>query len=157
MTQAFTYRAVAPMLWMLVAIGTVELLVTHFLIMMWWPSFAIVFSVVTLIALAWLVRGILSFGRLPVLLAEDRIVMRAGTLREVVVPLASVKLLPTVWTAESVKQRGVVNLALIAYPNVVIELDPPIPGKRAPITAVAHRLDDPVGFTAALNAVGGCA
>jgi hypothetical protein len=155
--QAFTYRAVASMLWMLVAIGTVELLVTHFLLMLWWPNVGIVFSIATLAALLWLVRVIMSFRRLPVLLMEDRIVMRAGSLREVVIPLRSVKSLPTHWTAESLNMRGVVNLALIAYPNVVIELDPPIAGRRTPITAVAHRLDDPVAFAAALNAVGGAA
>ena len=74
-----------------------------------------------------------------------------------IVPLASVRDLPTHWTAEGLKVRGVVNLALIAYPNVVIELDPPVAGKRTPIKTVAHRLDDPAAFTAALNAVGGAA
>ena len=158
MPRAFHYhRALAPMMWVLVALCTIELVVDHLLLMHWYPTAAIVLSIATLAGLVWLVRVILSFKRLPVLLTEDEIVMRVGYLRKVTIPLAFVKDLPAHWTAESVKKRGVVNLALIAYPNIVIELDPPIAGKRAPITAVAHRLDDPAAFTAALNAVGGAA
>ncbi|MEG3165956.1 hypothetical protein U1701_15265 [Sphingomonas sp. PB2P19] len=145
------------MMWVLVALCSIELIVDHLVLMHWYPGVAAILSVATLSGLVWLVRVILSFRRLPVLLTEDRIVMRVGTLREVVVPLASVKALPTDWTAESLKARGVVNLALIAYPNIVIELDPPIVGERRTITTVAHRLDDPAAFTAALNAVGAAA
>ena len=32
----------------------------------------------------------------------------------------------------------------------VLDLDPPLPGRRRPIRAVAHRLDDPAGFAAAV-------
>jgi hypothetical protein len=142
------------MMWVLVALCSIELLVEHLLLMHWYPVVALVLSAATLSGLIWLVRLILSFRGLPVLLMEDRIVLRAGTLREIVVPLASVRALPTHWTADRLKARSVVNLALIAYPNIMIELDPPIATKRRTITAVAHRLDDPAAFTAALNAVG---
>jgi hypothetical protein len=144
-------------MWVLVALCTIEVLVEHLLLMHWYPRVAAVLSIATVAGLVWLVRVIRAFKQLPVLLMDDRIIMRAGTLREIVVPLRSIKALPTHWTAERLKAPGVVNLALIAYPNVVVELDPPIPGKKRPVTMVAHRLDDPTAFTAALNAVGGAA
>jgi hypothetical protein len=46
------------------------------------------------------------------------------------------------------------NLALIAYPNVVVDLVDPLPGRRG-IRAIAHRLDDPHGFADALRALRG--
>jgi hypothetical protein len=47
----------------------------------------------------------------------------------------------------------VLNLALIAYPSVLLDLDPPLPGRRAPTRTIAHRLDDPSGFGAAVEAL----
>jgi hypothetical protein len=157
MQRAFTYRAIAPMMWMLVAIGTVELFVTHLLMMFWHPLVAAGLSVASLAALGWLIAISRSFERLPVLLTDEQVFMRVGSLRQVIVPLGAIKAMPTEWTAERLKQRGVVNLALLSYPNVMLELDPPIPARRTAIKAVAHRLDDPAAFTAALNAVGGAA
>lgn len=43
------------------------------------------------------------------------------------------------------------NLALIAYPNVMIDLRQPVVSGRRTITTVAHRMDDLPGFLTALN------
>lgn len=51
------------------------------------------------------------------------------------------------------KQRSVLNLALLAYPNLVVDLVAPLPGRRG-ITTIVHRLDDPAAFAAAWKALG---
>ncbi|MDO6415494.1 hypothetical protein Q4F19_13965 [Sphingomonas sp. BIUV-7] len=138
------------MIWALVGLSVVEMGVVHALIALWKPAVGLCLSAVTLLGIAWLVRLVRSFPRLPVLVGEDIVVMRVGTLRRIDVPADAIARLRASWTAEALKQRSVLRLSLLAYPNVVIDLTQPLPhGKRA-IRAVAHRLDDPAAFSAAL-------
>lgn len=142
------------MLWMLVALMAMELIVVHALVAIWWPRVALLLSAVSLASLAWLIRAIMSFRHAPVLVEDGRLVMRTGTLRRIDVPVGAIRgVRAEGWTAAEMKARGVANLALIAFPNVVIDLDTPIATRRGTITAVAHRLDDPVAFAAALDAL----
>ncbi|MCU6452527.1 hypothetical protein LPN01_00375 [Sphingomonas sp. A2-49] len=151
---SFGYRdGVAPMMGMLVAIGVVELAVTHVLLAIWHPWIAILLSLVTLIGLGWIVRAIVAMPHRPVLLNTDRLVMRVGTLRSVEIPLGQIAGLRASWDAAAIKDRSVLNLALLAYPNVVVDLRAPLPGRRG-IVAIAHRLDDPAAFAAALERLG---
>ena len=144
------HRVVAPLLWMLVAIGSVELVVTHVLLSFWSRPAALVLSAVTLIALGWLVRGILAMRTRPVLLDGNRLVMRVGTISSVDIPLGASSGLRTSWDAAAIRERSVLNLALVAYPNVVVDLREPRPGRRG-IRAIAHRLEDPAAFAMALE------
>lgn len=148
---AFSYhRAVAPMMWVLVALSGMEILVVHGLVALWQPWVALVLSVVTLAGVAWLVLAIRSLKRLPVLLNGERVLMRAGTLKAISLPLASIAGVRGEIARTQIDRR-VLNCALIAHPNVVLVLDGPIRLGRREITAVAHRLDDPGSFTAALE------
>ena len=52
------------------------------------------------------------------------------------------------------KRRTTLNLALIAYPNVIVELATPLRSGRRTIEAVAHRLDDRSAFVAAMDRLG---
>ena len=84
MTQAFAYhRAVAPMVWAFFGIASVELVVTHVLVALWRPGVAMALSLVSLTGIVWLVATVRSFKRLPVLIEDDRLVMRVGTLKRV--------------------------------------------------------------------------
>ncbi|MBB4155238.1 hypothetical protein GGQ80_003156 [Sphingomonas jinjuensis] len=151
--QRFSYhRAVAPMLWVLVLLGCGELVVVHLLLALWHPMVALVVSLLTLPALVWLVLGIRVMKRRPVLIDGGRLVMRVGTIRSVEVPLDQIAGLREAWTAADLKRRQVLNLALVAYPNVVVDLAGPLSGKRG-IVAIAHRLDEPVAFAAAIKRV----
>jgi len=144
------YRAVAPMVWMLVACGVVELIVTHALIAFWFPTAALLLSLLTLGGLGWLVRGLLLMKHRPVLLGGGRLVMRTGSIAGVDIPLDTIAgVRPSIDTV-AMKQRSVLNLALLAYPNIVVDLVVPLPGRRRVMT-VAHRLDDPAAFVTALE------
>lgn len=145
----FYHRAVAPMLWVLVLLGCGELVVVHLLLALWHPAVALVVSLLTTPMLVWLVLGIRAMKRRPVLIECGRLVMRVGTIRSVEVPLAQVAGLRDSWNAAELKDRRVLNLALVAYPNIVVELNAPLPGKRG-IVAIAHRLDDPKAFAVAM-------
>lgn len=154
--RTFSYaRAVAPMVWVFVALPSIELVVAHFLLALWRPRIAIFVSLTTLLFVGWLVSVIRSFARLPVTLDGQLLVVRVGRLRRINVPVSSIAGLRGSWSAEWLKDRSVVNLALIAYPNVVVMLKPPIlTTKGRAIVAVAHRLDDPAGFADAIEALG---
>ena len=157
MTQRFAYhRAVAPMMWVLVAIGGVEFVVVHFLIAMWRPAVAIVLSLVSLASIAWLILQIRLFSRLPVEIGEGRLLMRVGRMKAIDIELANVAGLRDHWDAKALKERSVLNLAMVAYPNVVVDLIEPVRvGRKRVVRAVAHRLDDPAAFVVALNGLGG--
>ncbi len=147
------HRSVAPMMWVLVALVTGELLVVHFLLALWKPWVAGVVSVATLPCIVWLVWAIASFRSMPVLMDHEWLVMRAGRVREHRIPMNLVAGLRDVWTGQDLKERGVSNLALIAYPNVWIDLHEGVHGRRGPIRAVTHRLDDPAAFRMAFDAL----
>lgn len=147
----FTYhRAVAPMMWVFFALAGIEILVAHFLIALFNPWIALFVSAVSLPILAWIVLMIRSFRKLPVRIGDGVLLMRVGTLRAVTVPLHTVAGLRATFDGAAVKDKAVVNLALIAWPNVMVDLREPVAGRRGPIRAVAHRLDDPAAFAAAL-------
>lgn len=149
---AFAYdRALAPLMWAFACIVTVELFVTHLLVATLWSHVAAwILSAISLATLVWVIRFIRSLKRLPVLVDDDGVTIRVGSLKSVRVPAGHIAGLRTAWPREELQQRGVLNLALINYPNIMLDLDPPLPGRRRPIKAVAHRLDDPAGFAAAI-------
>lgn len=107
-----------------------------------------ILSGVTAASLIWLVLAMRGFRRLPVLLTHDVLVMRTGRLKQFRVPLSDIAGLRDSWTAEELKSRHVGNLAMIAWPNILIDL------KRAQgprqVIAIAHKLDDPAAFRATL-------
>jgi len=86
-----------------------------------------------------------------VTIADNVLTMRLGRLKTVPIPLAQIAGLRESWDAPALKRKGVRNLALAAWPNVVIDLSRPLRLGRREIDAVAHRLDDPIAFTAAIR------
>jgi hypothetical protein len=151
-TLAFSYdRALAPLLWALAFIMLVELAVTHLIVSgLAGRTAAATLSLLSFAILVWIVLLIRSLKRRPVLVDETGVTMRIGFLRSVEVPLDRIAGVRTAWPREMLKQRSVLDLALINYPNVMLDLDPPLPVRRRNLKAVAHRLDDPGGFVAAV-------
>ncbi|WP_426258772.1 hypothetical protein [Sphingomonas sp. DC1600-2] len=156
MPQEFAYhRSLGPMIGVLLGIAIVEMCVVHLVVgaLFGW-TVALVVGVLDLslvIGLALLLR---SFRRLPVTIADGVLTLRAGLLKSVVVPVGQIAGLRATWDAAALKQRGVVNLALVSWPSVVIDLDPPVPTRRGrQVRAVAHKLDDPAAFHAAIAAL----
>lgn len=155
---SFSYaRSVAPMIWALAALATLELFAVHLLVaLLWSHAVAALLSLVTGGSILWLVLLVGSFASRPVLVIEEEVVMRVGTLRSVTVPRSSIEAVETAFPPGFTKAPGVLNLALLAYPNVALRLSAPLPGlsrRGAPVRRIAHRLDDPAAFLSALAAV----
>ena len=144
------HRALAPMMWMFLSIAIAEMLLAHALIAMWRPRIAAAFSILTLLSILWLARFIFSLRRHPVLLGEEEVRFRLGNLRDVRVPIDSILSVRTHWPARAHKRRQVLNLALLAFPNILVDLKAPLPG-RVPRWTIAHRLDDCAGFVTELR------
>lgn len=155
MSERFAYhRSVAPMMWVFVAIASVELVVTHLLVAAFIGTrLALALSVVTVAGVLWLVLAIRAMRRLPVELDAERLVMQTGRIKRIEVPATAISEVETTFDATTVKDGATLNLALIAYPNVVVVLDPPYQGRRRAIRRIAHRLDDPAAFTAAVERI----
>jgi hypothetical protein len=156
MSQEFAYhRSLGPMVAVLLGIAIVEMCVVHLVVgaLFGW-TVALVVGVLDLslvVSLAVLLR---SFRRLPVTIAGGVLTMRAGLLKSVAVPTGQITGLRATWNAAALKERGVLNLALVSWPSVVVDIDPPIFARRGkPIHAIAHKLDDPAAFHAAITAL----
>jgi hypothetical protein len=143
------------MIGVLLGIAIVEMLVVHLVVVAWlgwWAALvAGVLDASLVIALIGLIR---SFRRLPVTLADGVLTMRAGALKSVTMPVAQIAGLRPSWDAAAIKQRGLLSLALASWPNVIVDLHPPLVTRRGgQLHAVAHKLDDPVAFHAAIAAL----
>ena len=138
---------------MLISISVVEALVVHFLLSFWSPALALILTLLTIAGIIWMIALLRSFKRLPVLVGKDAVTMRVGTLRSLHIPAGQLGGLRLNVSGEDVRKPGVLNLALINHPNVLIDLDPPLASRRRPIRGVAHQLDDPAGFAAAVQAL----
>ena len=139
-------------MWAFACLMAVELVVVHLLVSaLWSRTAAMILSALSLGALAWTIAFIRSLKRLPVLVDEGGVTMRLGSLKSVRVSRDRVAGVHTACPAEALKHRAVLNLALINYPNVMLDLDPPLVVRRRSLRAIAHRLDDPSGFVAAIS------
>jgi hypothetical protein len=148
------HRGIAPMLWVFASLAVIEMLVVHLFVSLKWPAAAWGLTLATLLALAWLVRFITSFKRCPHSVDGERLHLRMGSLRTISVPLSHVAAVRTQWPSGAEKAPGSVNFVPVAFPNRLVDLDPPIAGRRGPLSTVAIRLDEPERFDAALVARG---
>lgn len=149
------HRSIAPMMWVLIGLSSIELLTVHFLLSFLNTWVAAAASLLTGGTIVWLILAVRSMGRLPVLLDSGMLVMRVGTLRRYDISRENIAGLRLSWGHREEKAKSVANLALIAYPNVFLDLKTPVDrqrlGVRTSITSIAHRLDDLPGFVAAMK------
>jgi hypothetical protein len=69
----------------------------------------------------------------------------------VIVPLAQVAGVRQSFPSAALKEPGVVNLALIAYPNVLLDVEPPLELRSSKARSIADRLEEPAAFARALE------
>jgi hypothetical protein len=151
--RAFEYhRSVAPMMWALVCLATIEGLAVHLLLSLRWPWLAWPLSLVSAGAVGWMVVLIRSFERLPHTLSRDMLTLRAGRLRSVVVQRSDIAGISDQWEPGAHRESDTLNLALIAHPKRIVDLKTPRIGKRGLVRRIAIALDDPAAFDTALGA-----
>lgn len=143
------------MIGVLLGIAVVEMLVVHLIAvaLLGWMAAAII-GAIDLSMVVSLIVLLRSFRRLPVTIRDGVLTMHGGSLRTIAVPVAQIAGLRASWDAQALKEKGVVNLALASWPSVVVDLAEPVLTRRGkPIWAIAHKLDDPVSFHAAIAAL----
>lgn len=150
-THFHYHRGIAPMMWVFVALAAVELLAVHLVLSLKWHALAWPLSALSLVTMFWLVRWIGSMKRLPHLLSEDRIAVKLGTFRALDIPLSDIARVRSSWESGDEKGAGVSNLVPIAYPNRLLELEPPLAARRGHVRRVVLRLDDADAFDRALR------
>lgn len=143
------------MMWVLIGLSMIEIATVHFLLSFWNGWVALTASLLTGATIIWLVHLLRSMRRLPVLLDDDVLVMRVGTLSRFDIDRANIAAVRQTWASGAERAKSVANLALIAYPNIMIDLTEPVMRKRLgrniAISSIAHRLDDLQAFLIAIK------
>jgi len=156
-SRAFAYhRHLAPMCATLLILSLIEIAVCHLLIGLWSPTAALILSVLSVFGLVYLIGLIKSFRYRPILITVEGVRIRAGLAIDRTIPLERIVAIETAIAGADVGDPATLNAALLAWPNILLRIDPPITrrswlGPRAPIAAVAFRLDDPDAFVRLLK------
>jgi len=155
-SRAFAYhKHLAPMCATLLILSLIEIAVCHLLVGLWSPTAALILFVLSVFGLVYLVGLIKSFRFRPVLITAEGVRIRAGLAIDQPIPLETIAAVETAIVGDVVRDPATLNAALLAWPNILLRLDPPIMRRsllrRAPIFAVAFRLDDPDAFVRLLN------
>lgn len=154
--QGFAYhRHLQPMMIALLVISCIEITVTHLLVAHWSRTAALVMFVISDVSLLYLIGLIRSLRLSPVLLTETGVRLRAGLLVDRTIPYAAIAAVTANPYGETVRAPDSWNIALLAWPNMLIRLSEPLPPRsrwrRDPVRAVALRLDEPGPFLDALR------
>lgn len=154
--QGFAYhRHLQPMMIALLVISCIEITVTHLLVSHWSRTAALVMFVISDVSLLYLIGLIRSLRLSPVLLTETGVRLRAGLLVDRTIPYAAIAAVTANPDGETVRAPDSWNIALLAWPNMLIRLSEPLPPRsrwrRDPVRAVALRLDEPGPFLDALR------
>lgn len=144
------HRHLTPMAVTLLALQAIEVAIHHLLLAHWSPVAAYVLFAVSDVGLVYMIALIKSFRLRPVLLTPEGVRIRTGLLIDRFVPYDTIAGLETRFDSALVKDRATLNAGLLAWPNLVLWLHDPLPGRRSH-RAIAFRLDDPEPFVRALR------
>jgi hypothetical protein len=156
-SRTFAYhRHLAPMCATLLVLSLIEIAVCHLLAAHWSPTAALILFALSVFGLVYLIGLIKSFRYRPVLITAQGVRIRAGLAIDQSIPLERIARVETAIAGADIRDPATLNAALLAWPNILLRIDPPIArrswlGRRAPIAAVAFRLDDPDPFVRLLN------
>lgn len=150
--RAFAYhRHLTPMCVTLLVLQLVEMTVLHLLVAHWSRTAALALLAVSGAGLISLIALVKSFRLRPVLIGPDGVRVRAGLLIDRLIPFDAIAAIEPQVTRDVVRAPATLNAALLAWPNVVLRIDPPLPRpaglrRRPPVDRVALRLDDADAF-----------
>ncbi len=150
--RAFGYhRHLTPMCAALLVLSAVEVAVYHLLLAHWSRGAALVLFVLSDVGFVYLLGLTKSLRYRPILLTPDSVRVRAGFLIDRTIPLSAIAAVEAEVRGEEMRDPATLNAALLAWPNVVLRLATPLPGRRLlravpPVERVAFRLDEPASF-----------
>lgn len=151
--RAFSYhKHLSPMCTTLLILSAIEIAVYHLLVGHWSRVAALIMFVFSDLGFVYLVGLVKSFRFLPILLTPEGVRIRAGFLIDQLVPLEAIAAVETSFAGERVRDFATLNAALLAWPNIVLRLNQPVPrrsflDRKRTFSSIAFRLDDPEPFT----------
>lgn len=151
MTFAY-HRSLTPMVGVLLALALIETCACHIVAMAYWGwPVAIPLGLLDLMLFILLGALLRSFRTRPITLSEGVLTLRTGGRMTMAIPVDRIAGLRDHWSAEDLKASHVLNMALLTWPNIVLDLTAPVARRRKAITAIAHCVDDLPGFRDALE------
>ncbi|HEX8644708.1 MAG TPA: hypothetical protein VF702_12430 [Allosphingosinicella sp.] len=150
--QGFSYhRHLVPIASVMLFLQVAEIAIVHLLLSLWFPSAALILFLIGDLMLVYMIGLVKSFRLRPVLAGATGLRVRTGILIDRFVPWSCVSAIRSDFSSERVKSRSTENAALLAWPNLLVELAAPIErrsllGGTVRIEAIALRLDDRADF-----------
>lgn len=150
-TMGYFYHVhLAPMAAVLLSLQAIEIGVVHLLVALWSPKVATILLGLSLAGFLYLLGLIKSFRLRPVLLTPTGVRIRSGLLIDRTIPFDAIAGLEANPAGDVVRDPGTWNVALLAWPNLVLHLRAPIARRglkpRSSFRAIAFRLDEPAAF-----------
>ena len=159
--RAFAYhRGLQPILLALISAVVLETVAVHALVFFLISrTLAWVLLALSLLGLVWLLGLVNSVAKLPILVTEAGVRIRAGLLIDLWLPADQIAGVRTGLDFGNLKRPEVLRASLVVYPNVLIELSPRLSvgqgARRREVALVALQPDDLAGFVAAVKGLKG--
>lgn len=150
------YKKLSPMVGVVLGLACVETIVLHIIAMAFWGGkVAVVIGILDLTLVFMLARMIHDFWLRPIIVDDNVVVMKTGRKLSFPIALCDIKGFRETWNADDLKAPGVLNMALVAWPNTMFDLETPIVRRGRKITTIAHCLDRPEEFQQTLGQLRG--
>lgn len=155
--KAFSYHTyLNPMIAAILVLQVLEMSVVHLLLMSWMPTVAWVLLALSAYGVIWMIALLKSFRINPVLLTDNTIRARSGMMHDVAIPRDLVADSETGFTSAELKDKRILNLAILSSPNVCLRFSRPLTiptpfGGTRELDGVALRLEESSAFLAELN------
>ncbi len=154
--QAFSSaRSELPMLYVLLALATVELSIVHMLVSLWSTTASRLLSLLTLVAIAQVAGMIVRIRRQPVALTDDGVIIRSAKGFAVTLSWTGIADVQRLGFGPTPAGAAYLQTALIAHPNVMITARQAFTVTRLWRTVSAKsmtlRLDEPDAFVCAVR------
>jgi hypothetical protein len=160
MTQSFSHRQArsSPLIGTLAVLVILETAGLHLLLFPYSVLLALAVSLLSLLALIWLIADYIALGRLTTIITDESIVLRVGRRARATIPLKLLKtaISPSWRDLPDAPNRSYLNVTKPAEPNVLLTFSEPVivnlpGGLRRSISILAVLVDTPESFLAAIQ------
>ncbi len=155
--RAFSYgRSVGLVSGVLLAAAGVELLVSDLVVELFVPKIAGAVLLIEAVGVVSLANLFLSLFRHPILLFDQHLVVRLGTLLSIQAPLKDLRAVETATGGADTRRRGFLRASALAHPNLILHLRKTLIRRDrwrrfVEIDAIGPCLDDPTALRDALR------
>jgi hypothetical protein len=148
-------RSELPMLYVLLAIASIELFVVHILVSLVSPAVAWVLSAITVAGIIQIATIVRRIKQRPILVTDTGIVIRSAKGFEVDLPWGSITSVKPIGYGPAPSGDNVLGAALLAHPNILVETTRAFTvsrlGRSRSASSLTFRVDEPEAFIGAVR------